>query len=320
VSDPLVWARALHFAASLSVTGGVTFLLFIGAPALRCAGEKTRVRSVLQSQLAWLAWISLAGVVITGFAWLVLLGQNMSELPLKETFSQGTVSTLLTGTDFGLIWSIRLVLAVVLAATLYLLNASSRGRPHIIVSALALLLAVGLTGTLAQAGHAAATEGLAGIVHLGSDFLHLVAAASWGGALIPLALLIRATLANPGDDSIARAQTATRRFLTVGMLSVGTLLATGIVNGAILVGSVSALFGTGYGRLLLLKIAVFFVMLGVATINRFRLTPRIMHSSAVGHKQALLQLRTNCLIEVAVGAIVLLIVGVLGTLPPGANE
>jgi putative copper resistance protein D len=104
------------------------------------------------------------------------------------------------------------------------------------------------------------------------------------------------------------------------MLSVGTLVVTGIVNGAILVGSVSALFNTGYGRLLLLKIALFCVMVSVATINRFRLTPRIMRSSAGGHKQDLLQLHTNCWIEVTLGSIILLIVAVLGMLPPGSNE
>ena len=46
------------------------------------------------------------------------------------------------------------------------------------------------------------------------------------------------------------AQTATLRFSTLGILSVGTLLATGIVNSWYLVGSIPALTGTPYGRLL----------------------------------------------------------------------
>ena len=59
------------------------------------------------------------------------------------------------------------------------------------------------------------------------------------------------------------------------MISVGALIATGIVNGWILAGSAPALVGTDYGRLLLAKVALFLAMVAVAAINRLRLTPRL---------------------------------------------
>ena len=45
------------------------------------------------------------------------------------------------------------------------------------------------------------------------------------------------------------------------------LLASGIVNGVILVGSFRALLTTSYGELLLLKVALFAVMLGFAAVT-----------------------------------------------------
>ena len=89
----------------------------------------------------------------------------------------------------------------------------------------------------------------------------------------------------------------------------------------VLAGSVSALFGTGYGRLLLIKVALFLVMVATAAVNRLVITPRLMQEFDIkAGPEALRRLRNNSLIETAIGAIVLLIVAALGTLPPGLHE
>ena len=102
--------------------------------------------------------------------------------------------------------------------------------------------------------------------------------------------------------------------------SVGTLLVTGIINSWYLVGSVTALTGTDYGRLLLAKIALFAIMLTFAAFNFLRLTPRIaQRESADTAARALRQLRSNATIEATVGAVVIAVVAVLGTLPPASH-
>jgi hypothetical protein len=109
-------------------------------------------------------------------------------------------------------------------------------------------------------------------------------------------------------------------FSTLGIASVATLLATGLINTWYLAGSVPALVGTDYGRLLLAKIAVFLCMVAIAAFNLLRLTPRIVKIANVTAAQhALGQLRRNAAIETVAGAIVLTIVGVLGTLPPAIH-
>ena len=78
---------------------------------------------------------------------------------------------------------------------------------------------------------------------------------------------------------LAVARAATLRFSTLGVISVGTLLVTGIVNTWYLAGSIEALTGTYYGQLLLAKIALFFAMVAIAAVNRQWLTPRLMQSA-----------------------------------------
>src|SRR5262249_32736863 len=138
------------------------------------------------------------------------------------------------------------------------------------------------------------------------------------------------------EISLALARDATLRFSTLGLISVGLLIATGIVNGWILAGSVPALIGTDYGRLLVAQVALFFAMVAVAAVNRLRLTPRLALAissppggQALAHKRgadgapaartALGALARNSLVEATFGLAILVIVGALGTLPPGAH-
>ena len=96
----------------------------------------------------------------------------------------------------------------------------------------------------------------------------------------------------------------------MGFVAVATIIATGIINSWFLVGSPTALVKTTYGRLLLAKIGVVTVMVGIAAINRFYLTPRLRQPWARD------RLARNSLAEAALGAMAIAIVGALGTLPP----
>src|SRR5439155_14373290 len=101
------------------------------------------------------------------------------------------------------------------------------------------------------------------------------------------------------------------------MLAVGIILATGLVNTYVLAGSVPALLETDYGHLLSVKIGLFLAMVGIAAFNRLRLTPRLSSERTVVDAQR--QLQRNSLIEVVMGLLILVIVGALGTLPPGVH-
>src|SRR5262245_27916632 len=318
--NPLIWVRAIHFTATVMMVGAVFFLTLVAEPAFRVAGQNKHISAVVRHLLAWIAWCSFGLVVASGAAWPLLLAQRMTDAPLPAVLMDGAVWTVLTQTDFGQVWIARFVLAALFAGALYSYQTTQSTNANR-MGLLTGLLAASLVGALALAGHAAAGSDSGGTVHLLSDMLHLIAAAAWVGALIPLAVLLSAALREHDVAAVAIAREATLRFSTLGIASVATLVATGIVNSWVLAGSVHAMVATDYGRLLLLKIAVFFLMLSVAAINRLRLTPSLVQAN--DPPAALLALRTlrkNSMIEATLGAIILLIVAVLGTLEPGLQE
>jgi len=152
------------------------------------------------------------------------------------------------------------------------------------------------------------------------DILHLVAAAAWVGALIPLALLLNLS----SDESLSLlkvSRIATLRFSTLGIVSVGTILLTGLNNTWVLAGSIHALTGTDYGRLLVVKLILFLLMLGVATVNRFKLTPLMVQENDISAAlEAVRRLRRNALVEASLGVLILVIVAILGAMSPGSEQ
>jgi putative copper export protein/mono/diheme cytochrome c family protein len=205
-----------------------------------------------------------------------------------------------------------------LAAALAWISLRHAGVSRWVVAALP---AAAFAAALVYSGHAAATEGWPGSFHRAADGLHLIAASAWLGGLVPLTLLLAA--ARRQEISLASARAATSRFSTLGVISVGTLIATGIVNGWVLAGGVPAWIGTDYGRLLVIKVMLFFAMVAIAAVNRLRLTPRLADEAAAASGsakgEALRALMRNSLIEAALGLAILVIVGALGTTPPGAH-
>jgi putative copper resistance protein D len=317
LNDPMIYVRAVHFAATMMAAGVAIFMVFIAEPAFCKAGPPTRGFVTLRARFVWIAWTSLAIAVISGAMWLVLTAASMSGQPPADVFAQGVLWTVLAQTTFGNDWLARFALACLLAAAFAPFLSTRRIEPVTLKAALA-ILAAAFVGSLAWAGHATGGVGVEGIVHPIADILHLIAAAAWIGALIPLALLLQA--AGSDETSLAIARTATLRFSTLGIASVATLLVTGVVNSWYLAGSVAALIETDYGRLLLVKIALFFAMVAIAAVNRLRLTPQIVqHASTATVLQALRALRSNAAIEASAGAIVIIIVAVLGTLPPASH-
>jgi len=315
LDEPLVWVRAVHFAATISLTGTVLFLALIAEPVFRGTHAGGEVPARVRSWLAGIEWGRLVVVVVSGAAWLILKAAQMGDVPWQAVFSEDLIPMVLWGTDFGQDWIARLVLAALLVPTLLAAQpARASYRPALVA---ACVLGAGLVGTLAWAGHAAATTGAMGAANISSDILHLVAAAAWVGALVPLALLLVAALGRVDAPSIAIAREAVRRFSILGIVSVGTLVVTGVVNGLMIIGSLAVLAGTDYGRLLLFKIALFLAMLSLAAVNRLWLTPLLQRQHNADTAAILLRrIGSNTVLEAVIGVVIVAIVGVLGTMSP----
>lgn len=307
LNGPLVIVRAIHLAATATTAGTLIFRTIVAEPASRL----TPAITVIRSQILRVAWISLAIAALSGVVWIVLQAAAMSGLSLKEAMAGDALSVVVNETQFGFVSEIRLVLVIILAGCLMV----DRAAP---LRWVGLASALGLIAAIAWTGHAGSGVGQLGFLQLTADVLHLIAAAAWLGGLVSLALLLATARRHDALAWSSVARDATRRFSTLGVVSVGIILATGMVNSWILVGSLHALMVTDYGRLLMLKVALFAAMLLIAGVNRFWLTPRLTLRSG-DEPWVLRRLARNSMIEIALGLAILAIVGALGTMHPAAH-
>ncbi|WP_405693360.1 copper resistance CopC/CopD family protein [Streptomyces sp. NBC_01185] len=131
------------------------------------------------------------------------------------------------------------------------------------------VIAAGIAGTWALAEHA--STGIQPGIAMPVDVLHLLAVAGWLGGL---AALLVALYRTPDITSAA-----VRRFSRMAFGSVLVLASTGLYASWRQVGSWSALTGTRYGQLLLLKVGLVAVLVGVAWTSR-RWTARLAGATA----------------------------------------
>jgi len=306
VDGPLVVIRAIHFAATAITTGTLIFRAGV-AEAASCSAKSAA--SIVRARTLRVAWICLAISVASGFIWLLLSAASMSGLPFAESMTSDVLLAVANETQFGLVSEIRLVLALIMAGCMaYDRFPLARG--------FGLAMSVGLIAAIAWTGHAGSTAGQIGILHLAADTLHLFAAAVWIGGLVSLVLLLSVSRNDRTGAGALLARDATHRFSTMGVAVVAVLLATGIVNAWILVDSWHELIATDYGQLLMLKLALFAAMLGIATVNRFWLTPQLSLPSTSAPQR---KLARNSMIEIALALLIFAIVGLLGTLHPATH-
>ena len=104
----------------------------------------------------------------------------------------------------------------------------------------------------------------------------------------------------------------------MSLLVVSALAATGLTNSYFLVGSLPALVTSEYGRLLTLKLFLFFIMIAFGACNLLRFKPQLAAADEQNAKQrnALRKLMRNVIAELCLGTIIVLIVGALGATPP----
>ncbi|AFO86906.1 copper-binding protein [Phaeobacter inhibens] len=109
--------------------------------------------------------------------------------------------------------------------------------------------------------------------------LHLLTVALWIGVLTPLKRLASI------PDTFNIAANVGHRFGVVATVTVPVLIIVGGYMGCQLVGSFTALIGTGYGQALIIKVLLIGALLGLAAANKLRFIPalRAGDSAAASH-------------------------------------
>ncbi|OLZ64047.1 copper resistance protein [Streptomyces sp. IMTB 2501] len=244
------WA-AVRWAGYLALAlyvGGLAFLALLWPQ----GAHDRRTRRILT--LAWAGGLA-ASVVAPG-----LQGAYGAMGGLGDAFRVATYRDLL-GTEVGIVAACRVlmwVLAAVVIAALLQGGERAARSPGWRVGTLA--VALGLTRTTGMAGHN--SEG----THPGwgevADLVHLLGVSLWLGGLT---LLLLGVLPRRVPEELSAAVSG---YSTLAFVSVTAIAVAGTVLAWQIVGSVGALFHTGYGRLLLLKLAVLAAVLLIAQGSR----------------------------------------------------
>jgi putative copper resistance protein D len=310
VSELGLLARWVHLAASILLVGGAGLVVLGGhsdRPTARC--WQARVGR-LASALAVVALI--AGVVA--------LAQQTASLEQRPAaaLEPASLARVALETQAGVVWTVRQSLLLLLGAFL-VMRADLTARPDWRAArGYALLLAGAALALLAAAGHAAAVEpGTAAAIAV--DMVHLLGAGLWAGGLPALALLLAAAATEAGADARPYAVLTARRFSRAALLVVLILALSGVATALSQVGSIPALVGTPYGRLLLLKLALFAPIVALGALNR-RLVPALSGEAVAIGRPAMRRLRRFVTLEAALAMAVLVVVAVMGVTPPARHE
>jgi copper transport protein len=152
------------------------------------------------------------------------------------------------------------------------------------------------------------TEGLGGIT---LSLLHIVAASIWVGGLVYLGAIYLPAVRTVAPEVV---RPAALRFSRLGLISVAVLVATGIAQAYLYVGSPAALTGPAYGRTLLVKLTLIAPLLATAAINRWRIVPRL--AALTGLWRSLLVLVR---VEIALALTVALVAAAVAISPPAKS-
>ncbi len=196
---------------------------------------------------------------------------------LRSVFDLGTLVPLFRVTAFGrAITDLWLCYALFCAAAYVCLWVARPGRERRSVAELfagggALMAAAAVLFVPGAAGHAAQTSPRGLSVAL--DWLHLLAGSVWIGGLIGL-LILWASVAP--DGRVQALSHVVPRFSNVAFVSVLLLLASGTGATIVHMPALDALWKTGYGVAILVKIGLLSAAVAVASGNLLRSKPQLV--------------------------------------------
>ncbi|MEX1255303.1 MAG: CopD family protein [Dehalococcoidia bacterium] len=317
-------ARWVVLLGGAVLLGGSAYVLFVGLPAtgVLAPDSSAKVRSLSRSIL-----------LVTGAigAFLVLEG-SLIELLLDadRLGGLGKVDEILFDTRSGNYLIARQALLLVGLGSLALIWRAGERALQLPALVLLLVSSVGVLFTQSMVSHAGGSDGAFWATT--ADFLHMLAASFWIGALVHIGLAMPRWLDElQGAPRTLFAGDSFRRFSVLAAVSVVVIMASGVFSALVQFDSWSDLWSTNYGWSLIAKMGVMVPLLAVAGLNAFILRPRVVDaidevnggerpagdSTATGAIARLQDMLSNTVrLEAVLGIVILVAVAVLVQLEP----
>lgn len=299
LSPMYVVIRWLSLTALVIVIGTVAFRLFVASAPNGIANDTAIGATVLTRTTQ----IGLWAAAVLGAATLARLAAQLAVL-------DGTTMTVLLGhTRWGRGWLLQAGATILTALGFAWAwqSPQSQRRGWAIATVGTLILAA----TPALSGHAIATPQLATLAVL-SDTGHVLGAGGWLGSLFVL-ITVGLPALRRLDPAARGAETATvvNRFSGLALLCAALTVVTGTTSAWIHLGAMAALWQTGYGRTLLIKLSVFVLVLAVGGYNWRVVRPTLDRAGS----SSIPRLHRSARFELVLGAAMIAITAVLVAIP-----
>jgi putative copper export protein len=251
------------------------------------------------------AWYVALGAAALSVATLMLrLWLQASSLG-ADAWDGERLEVLLLGTGWGLAWVLQAIATLGFVMGLFVARAPYGKAAGWMGAAAGAVL---LSAVPALSGHASSVSRLNALAIV-SDTVHVLGAGVWMGTLLAvLAVGIPAamTARTEADGALVA---MVRAFSPLGLAGAAAVGLTGIINALFQVDALSDLWGTGYGRALLVKLLL---LAGVGALGWYNWRRVLPSLDAEGGPQ---RLRRTARAELGLGFAVLLVTAVLVALP-----
>lgn len=303
--------RWLSFAALLTLIGVTAFRMLVLPGAGRLAGRHPRgvVSRALRERMsrrAALIGASAAAALLVAHS-LRLYTQLVAMHGDGGSMNVAMMRRMVVETHWGTAWLLEAVGSIVaLLALIVAGRAASRATRGVRLGwAVATAAVVVLAFTPALGGHAAANARLTTLA-IAADGLHVLGAGGWLGALlIVLTVGLPLALAAESPDRGALVADLVNAFSPMALVFASVVVLSGMFAAWLHLGGLAALWGSAYGRTLLLKLGILVPVLGTGAYNWRRVRP------ALGDVAAANRLRRSAFAELAIGGLVILVTAIL---------
>jgi copper transport protein len=286
------FVRWAYFLSLALVVGGLGFALLVlrGMP------------PALSGRLYKLIGIGVVATLEVGIVAFILRAEGALQLPFAKLL-YADLTPIAAGTRLGaafMAMTMGFVLVSIFVYFAWLLD-------RVIFLWPAVLLALGFASGLPLSGHQAADRGSSWATEI-ADWIHLSAALLWVGGLLVLAVCVWPLARELRRDAFLR-------FSRLATLLIAALLGAGIYLSFVRLPAVSDLWTEGYGRVLLVKIALVGVALMWGAFHHFVARPALVQEDASGWSA---RLGRTLVGEASVAMAILLLAAMLvDARPPG---
>ena len=275
-------------------------MLLWGASAYLSALVPRHLSQVIGRRLQSFSVVAAAVAVATTAATLLIETAVIGE-GWGDALDPAIIRDVLLSTSVGQAWQVQAVAALILMA-MFAVPTNARQGATALGSGFFL-------SSIALTGHAVMLEGGLGVAERVNDAVHVLCGGAWLGALVPFFFILRRL---GREEDRREAGLALMRFSTAGHLVVVLVVASGVINTILTLGSWPADWSSPYQALLASKIGMVTLMVGLATVNRYAFVPWIARNRSGG----LRAIKLGTVTEIVLGLAVVGLVSVFGILDP----